>query len=254
MSCHCKEKVHIKETLEKYYLCTHLPIQAYSLDGELIHAAGYPHGGREIIEALNVFEAAKDKLTHQDNDREILLSYPRDISFIAVRICSRSISKGIHIIGPFSVVPNNAMRLPHKPACCLPHLVTLLKNIAADSPFIRQKKAMAEQPCSLYVKKALDIMNSGYNEEITLCSIAKQLNINKCYFAAIFKKETGKTFTQALNELRIERSKPMLTDGKSSILEVALSVGYNNQNYYNMTFKKLTGKTPLEYRRSAIPS
>lgn len=59
------------------------------------------------------------------------------------------------------------------------------------------------------------------------------------------------TFTQIVREVRVEKSKLLLTNSNLSTLTIALTVGFNNQNYFNMSFKKLTGMTPLEYRRLA---
>ena len=47
------------------------------------------------------------------------------------------------------------------------------------------------------------------------------------------RKRTGKTFSQLVNEIRIEKSKELLTKNNLSILEIALSVGFNNQNYFS---------------------
>lgn len=98
----------------------------------------------------------------------------------------------------------------------------------------------------------MDYIDARYNESITLEDISDYLKINRCYFCSIIKKETGKTFSQLLNEVRIEKSKELLLQENSSILDVALSVGFNNQNYYNMTFKRLTNMTPLEFRNSKV--
>ncbi|MGO1468637.1 MAG: helix-turn-helix domain-containing protein [Tissierella sp.] len=81
---------------------------------------------------------------------------------------------------------------------------------------------------------------------------ATYLNVNKCYFCSLFKKETGKTFTQFLNELRVKKSMDLLKEGNLSMLDIALDVGFNNQNYYNITFKKITNKTPSEYKNSLL--
>ncbi|NLY76709.1 MAG: helix-turn-helix transcriptional regulator [Tissierellia bacterium] len=78
--------------------------------------------------------------------------------------------------------------------------------------------------------------------------MADYLGLNKCYFCQLFKRETGKTYSQFLNELRIEKSKELLENTNLSILDIALTVGYNNQNYYSMAFKKLTGTTPKNYK------
>ena len=95
-----------------------------------------------------------------------------------------------------------------------------------------------------HVRKAVDYINSNYNNDLTLLDVANYLNINKSYLCTLLKKETGKTFTQLLNEM----SKNLLLENKSSMLNIALQVGFNNQNYFNITFKKITGMTPIEYR------
>lgn len=59
------------------------------------------------------------------------------------------------------------------------------------------------------------------------------------------------TFTEFLNKIRIEKSKELLLEDKYSILDIALMVGFNNQNYYNIMFKKITNQTPLEFKRNA---
>ena len=96
----------------------------------------------------------------------------------------------------------------------------------------------------------MDYIDARYMDEITLFDVSNYLKINKSYFCSIFKKETGKTFTQYLNETRIEKSKSLLLIEDCSMLDVALSVGFNNQNYYNIMFKKITSKTPLEFKNN----
>lgn len=79
--------------------------------------------------------------------------------------------------------------------------------------------------------------------------ICDELNINKSYFCKIFKSETGYTFTNYLNIFRVEKSKNLLKNPNMSLLDVAVSVGFNSQNYYSSVFKKITNKTPLEYKQ-----
>ncbi len=104
---------------------------------------------------------------------------------------------------------------------------------------------------SFHIRKAIDYTKSHYKDPLNLKDMSDYLNLNKCYFCNLFKKETGKTYSQFLNEVRIEKSKQLLANTNLSILEVALTVGYNNQNYYNMAFKRITGTTPLKYRNNS---
>ena len=103
----------------------------------------------------------------------------------------------------------------------------------------------------LYGPQVLAYISNNYDRNLVLEDVASYFHLNKCYFCSVLKKELGKTFSQVVNEIRIENSKPLLEEGRLSTLEIALTVGFNNQNYFNMTFKKITGMTPLQYRRIA---
>lgn len=110
------------------------------------------------------------------------------------------------------------------------------------------KKVTSNEVYSFHVRKAMNYTEKNYTEPLTLQFISEYLNLNKCYFCNLFKNETGKTYSKFLNEVRIEKSKYLLENTNLSMLEVALSIGYNNQNYYTMAFKKITGTTPIKYR------
>jgi len=114
------------------------------------------------------------------------------------------------------------------------------------------KKTIDKESYSFHVRRAIDYTTSNYKNSLNLAGIAEYLCLNKCYFCNLLKKETGKTYSQFLNEVRIEKSKHLLLNTNLPILEIALSIGYNNQNYYNMAFKRVTGTTPLKYRNRAV--
>ena len=87
-----------------------------------------------------------------------------------------------------------------------------------------------------------------YDKSINITDLCEHLNLNKSYFCSTFKTTTGHTFCHFLNHFRIEKSKKLLLETDLNMLDIALSVGFNNQNYYCTMFKKFTGKTPLQYR------
>jgi YesN/AraC family two-component response regulator len=103
---------------------------------------------------------------------------------------------------------------------------------------------------SPYTKDVVAYIKHNFHKPITLDDISDHVKINRCYFCNVFKKETGRTYLQFLNDIRIEKGKELLLNKSLSILEVSLSVGFNNQNYFNTILKKLTNMTPLEYRSS----
>ena len=98
------------------------------------------------------------------------------------------------------------------------------------------------------IRKAINFINENFTNNISLDIVANAVHLNSSYFSSIFKKETGTSFSNYLNTVRIEESKKLLKDVNNSILDIALSVGFEDQSYYTKVFKKLTGQTPKSYR------
>ncbi|KNF07120.1 AraC family transcriptional regulator [Gottschalkia purinilytica] len=236
--------------MEKFFLCTHIPIKAFNFDGTLIHSVGYNGDLDEIFLNNDIYEKTTHEIFNKKNNPVVTISCFDNIHFTACYICPNNINRGIFIIGPYTSNKVNPTGILYKPKCCIPHLISLLDDIAKSSNYVKRKQNINNMPYSLYVKKALDYIDARHSEPITLEDISKYLNINKCYFCSILKKETGKTFSQTLNEIRVYHSKRLLLETNLSILDIALSVGFNNQNYYSIVFKKLTNKTPVEFRNS----
>ncbi|WP_049765322.1 helix-turn-helix transcriptional regulator [Alkaliphilus metalliredigens] len=190
----------------------------------------------------------------EENQPFVNLSYLKDAYFTACYLDPTDTNRGFCIMGPYtSSLQRNDQSLLYKPLSCISHLVSLLHSLVRDTTQIHQGQiGIHGMPLGLYVKKALDYIQAKYSEPITLTELAHDLKINRCYFCTLFKKETNKTFSQYLNEIRIERSKELLPENKLSILDIALAVGFNNQSYYTMTFKKLANQTPLEFRKISL--
>ena len=101
---------------------------------------------------------------------------------------------------------------------------------------------------SYLINQAIEHTRANYMNKITLQKLADYLHVSDSYLSKLFKEETGISFTQYLNEIRINRSKELLQNTKMSIVEVALFVGYEDQSYFTKVFKKITGITPKKYR------
>lgn len=241
-------KKHVADIMERFHLCTHIPIKAIDVEGRVIHTEGYTPIIESIFQEQGIMGQIDQKLNKEDCASSLELSKDY-ICFTVIYICPKNVDRGIYVIGPYTSAPIGKYDMLYKPSDCMPHLITLLRNIAVNTDFIRHKK---ECPYSLYVKKALDYIDTRFHEPLTVESISQKLGISKSYFCSVFKKDTSKTFTQVLNEVRIEKSKQLLRDTNQSILDIAMEVGYNNQNYYNMLFKKLNNISPNQYRNENV--
>src|SRR5699024_1802434 len=221
------------------------------LNGHYIACFGYNNKLNRLFDSLNVYEEIVSTMSKSSTHTLFTISPLKDIHYTATFIFPQNNESDIFILSPFSYNDSQPYGIVYKPKFILPHIVTTLNSIWRDCPKTSLDYPRC-QPYNLHVNRAIDYMYHRYQDEITLSDMAKHLNISKHYFSSMFKRETGKTFIQFLNEIRIEKSKEMLLDGNSSMLDIALSVGFNTQNYFNITFKKHTGSTPMEYKNSMV--
>lgn len=92
-------------------------------------------------------------------------------------------------------------------------------------------------------------MQTRYNSEISLESIAADFDISVRSLNRNFKKATGKSPMQYLQQIRIDNAKELLKSTNLSISEVAYSVGYPDSSYFSALFRKQISLSPKEYRR-----
>ncbi|WP_338555441.1 response regulator [Paenibacillus sp. KS-LC4] len=105
-----------------------------------------------------------------------------------------------------------------------------------------------------YAEQASEIIMNHYAEELSLQSVASQINVNPSYLSRIFKQETGSNFVSFLTRVRMDRALYFLRGKNMKVYEVAGLVGYPNTAYFSKLFKKVIGVTPEEYRAQSTKS
>lgn len=91
-------------------------------------------------------------------------------------------------------------------------------------------------------------IDERYMQELSVESIAADLQISPNYFNRIFKNAFGLSCMDYIIQTRIQRSRQLLEDPVLTIKEVSSMVGYIDANYFAKLFKKKVGLTPTEYR------
>lgn len=92
-------------------------------------------------------------------------------------------------------------------------------------------------------------INANFKEHIALDDIASEVSMTVPAFCRYFKKTTGKTFTQLVNEYRVVHATKLLNESKMSIADVCFECGFNNFSHFNKQFNEVTGKTASQYRK-----
>ena len=104
------------------------------------------------------------------------------------------------------------------------------------------------------ITRALKLISERYAGKLTLKEIAGTTGLVPAYFSTLFRKLTGYSVFEYLNEYRIYKAADLLKNTKKPVLELAYETGFNSISLFNRTFKRLTGKTPLQYRKTARAS
>ena len=99
-----------------------------------------------------------------------------------------------------------------------------------------------------HVNKAKILILENFRD-IKPKDIANELNMSYSSFRKVFKEYTGFAPLQYIQELKIQKSKELLTNTAIPVKEIAYLMGFENQEYFFTAFKKKTNITPLDHRR-----
>ena len=104
-----------------------------------------------------------------------------------------------------------------------------------------------EQQDQRLVMDVLKFVEEHYRDG-ELTELAKQLNYDFYWLSKEIKKQTGKTFTELLQEKRLNQAAYLLQNTAKSVEDISLAVGYDNQSYFYRIFKAQYGVTPKKFR------
>lgn len=100
---------------------------------------------------------------------------------------------------------------------------------------------------SKHIQMALSYIDENYGKKMSLEDVSKHIGLSVVHTSRLFKKETGKTVLDYINEVKMIKAKQMLATGKYKVYEVADELGFNNSHYFSTLFKKFNDFTPSEY-------
>ena len=106
----------------------------------------------------------------------------------------------------------------------------------------------AEKNTSIHVNRAIGIMETKYNQPLTVSTIARAVGLDRAYFTTLFTSATGVSPYNYLTELRVKKACALLSTD-IPISSVADAVGIPPQNFSRI-FRRIVGITPREYALS----
>lgn len=99
------------------------------------------------------------------------------------------------------------------------------------------------------IDEIIRYVNGSFCNEMSLKSLAAEFGYNPTYLGQIFRNETGRIFTDYLNNLRLEKAKQLILNTSDSINVIGEKVGYEDSNYFYKLFKKYVGVYPTRFKQ-----
>jgi len=112
---------------------------------------------------------------------------------------------------------------------------------------IRYKESDSNKLASIF-----NYVFENYHHDVDISSAASMACMSKAAFCRYFKRSTHKTFSQFVNEIRINHATKLLIGKEYNITDICYACGFDNVSYFNRQFKILQGISPREYRKVFI--
>ena len=114
------------------------------------------------------------------------------------------------------------------------------------------KTEVSEQMDILNLSRVISYIETNYQHNITIASLAKKAYMSEITLYRMFKKTFNMSPLNYIISVRISRAQEMLSNSKLNISEIARETGFSDSNYFSRTFKKNTGISPRLYQKQQL--
>ena len=225
------------------------------------HISYYQHGDLILIGSNLPHCGFTDSLT--DNDKETVIQFSPDFlgknfwelpEMRNIKVLLERAKKGIVFQGEDKILIGEKIEAlstltNYKRLLGLLDVLNMLEN-AKDFTLLNAEGFVldTELEDNNRINVIFNFVKNEFKRNITLEEIANLVSLTVPAFCRYFKKTTGKTFVQFVNEYRLVHAAKLLHQKQISITDVCFESGYNNFSHFNKQFKKFTGKSPSVYR------
>lgn len=206
----------------------------------------FPHV-KELLEA-GIFDGLRGNVLDSIKDFSVSRRFSPDM----LRMYFHELLTRIKVSIPRweEIAEHNLYSQVYEQVRCLEYLEDIQSAVIFFIDTVLEKFYATDQ--NEIVRAAKKYVHSNLEGNLRVIEVSRYLSVTPDYFSHLFSKETGIRFIDYVNQARIESACRKLRNTNLKIYEVAEQSGFENTNYFVKVFKKNMGKTPIEYRESAV--
>jgi len=102
-----------------------------------------------------------------------------------------------------------------------------------------------------HISDIYDYIETHIGEKLSLTDISTHIRLSREHTSALFKKKTGKTIMEYINERKLCIAREYILSSELSLSEIAKLVGFDNYNYFSRVFKKQFEMTPMAFKQKS---
>jgi AraC family transcriptional regulator len=111
-----------------------------------------------------------------------------------------------------------------------------------------REQTRRERSMPRWIRRVAELLSDRYWEPLALADLAAEAQVHPVHLGRTFRKVTGCTMGQRLQQLRVARACQLLSDRDRSLADVAVATGFADQPHFSRVFRRLAGTTPGRFR------
>lgn len=129
-------------------------------------------------------------------------------------------------------------------------IIRLIRSSLLENTIIQQDSDIRSRIDDSIVARCMDFIKNNAENRISVPDVARTIPISPSYLSQIFRKKTGVTVIDFINNCKLEKSKEYIKTSSLNFTQISEKLGYTSVHYFSRQFKGKYGISPSEFARS----
>lgn len=165
------------------------------------------------------------------------------------RLMQTPLSRDAALVGRVSRLLRDAQDLRAQDRCAASPVLARAARLIHPESEVADRPVVPGGLAPWQTRRVATLIEARPGASLPLCRLAAEVRLSRGHFARAFKRSFGVTPHAYVTERRIARAKALMLAAETPLSTIALECGLSDQAHFSRLFRRLTGETPLAWRR-----